>query len=136
MKTVLVSTLSVGDHFVLDSYSEEFNSLYLITETYSNGWTDCVELHSGKEFTFGREVPVIPVKVDFKVKFPLKEKTPANLSGKCGSCEYASSKDKTKFVNQTSYVRCMNPERQFRDEIAAHRARTTKCCKCYKAKEC
>lgn len=69
MKTVYVHSLNRGDHFVLETYSEKFNSIYVITETYSNGWVDCVELHSGKDFAFGRKVLVVPVEVDLVVKF-------------------------------------------------------------------
>lgn len=66
-KSVLVSTLNIGDKFVLNSYSEKFNSVYLVVDKYSDGWADCVEMHSGKDFTFGREVPVFPVKVTLTV---------------------------------------------------------------------
>ena len=67
-KSVLVSTLKKGDYFVLESYSEKFNSVYVITEVYSNGWADCVELHSGKDFSFGCAVPVYPVKVTLVIE--------------------------------------------------------------------
>lgn len=68
-ETVLVSTLKIGDKFVLESYSEKFNSVYLVVDKYSDGWADCVEIHSGKDFSFGREVPVFPVTVELEVSY-------------------------------------------------------------------
>ena len=135
LNTVEVHTLNVGDKFVLDTYSEIHNSVYLVYELDKDGYAECVELHSGKTFTFGRTVPVIPVTVTICVKRTPMERKPADLTGKCGSCEFASTKFKTMFIHQDSYVRCMNPARRFRDEISAHRPRTTKCCKEYKARE-
>lgn len=68
MITVKVNTLKTGDKFVLPSYSEKFNHLYIVVETSSDGWADCVELHSGKSFTFGSAVPVVPVVVNFNIE--------------------------------------------------------------------
>ena len=135
LKTVEVHTLDVGDKFVLESYSEKCNSVYLIYEIDANGYAECVELHSGKTFTFGRAVPVIPVTVTIGVKRTLFEKKPADLTNKCGSCEYASTECKELYKNTDSYVRCICPARHFHRAISAYRPRTTKCCQEYKPKE-
>lgn len=70
--------------------------------------------------------------VTVKVK---KDKPPVDLTGKCGSCVYASSENKRLYPNTRSYVQCLNPERKWYREISAYRARTTPCCKKYKPKE-
>lgn len=132
---VLVSTLNIGDKFVLESYSKEFDHVYLVVDKYSDGWVDCVEMHSGKDFTMGKTVSVIPVEVELKVRGAVKAKPPTDLTGKCGSCFYASAENKSLFPNTRSYVQCLNPERHWHREIEAYRARTTKCCKLYKPKE-
>lgn len=134
-KPVLASTLKIGDKFVLESYSKEFDIVYLVVDKYSDGWVDCVEMHSGKDFSFGRAVPVIPVEVELKVRVAVKAKPQTNLTGKCGSCFYASTECKELYKSQKSYVRCMNPNRRFVHKYSEYRPRTTKCCQMYKAKE-
>ena len=135
MKVVKVHTLTQGDHFVFScDAKEEKPYVYVVTAEDVHNWIDCVCLQTGKDFAVGKDCEVVPVTVDLKLKFEREEKV-VDLTRKCGSCEYASSKNKRMFINHASYVRCDNPNRRFRDEISAYRARTTKCCQCYKPKE-
>ena len=68
-KTVLVSTLRIGDKFMIASeYSSDCPGVYVIYDVDQHGWADCVEINSGKDFTFGRAVPVVPVKVSLTVE--------------------------------------------------------------------
>lgn len=133
--SVEINTLKVGDKFVLESYYEKCCGLYLIYEMDARGWAECVEMHSGKTFFFGSQVTVNPVEVAFKVKNAIIEIKPVDLTHKCGSCVHSTSENKEYFKHSSSYVRCVSPDRRFRDAISAYRPRTTKCCKCYEAKE-
>lgn len=69
--------------------------------------------------------------VTVKIK---KEKPPVDLSGKCGSCVYASMEQKELWLHLQSYVRCVNPEKRFMRKNSEYKARTTPCCKAYKPK--
>lgn len=133
--TVLVSTLDVGDKFMLVSPAEVNGGVYVIYDMSADGWAECVEINSGKDFSFGRAVEVIPVEVTLKVRNALRIDKSVDLTNKCGSCAHASTECKELYKNQKSYVRCMNPNRSFRHKYSAYRPRTTKCCQMYKAKE-
>ena len=135
LKPVEIHTLDVGDKFVLESYSEQLNSVYLIYEMHDDGWAECVELHSGKTFSFGRAVPVYPVTVFFGVKRSVFEKPPVDLTRKCGGCEHFSTENKEYFLHTESYGVCRSPDKRFNRALAAYRPRTTKCCKEYSPKE-
>ena len=65
-KTVLVSTLKQGDTFVFSDFGEKYPYAYIVTEVSHS----CVEVVSfkGKVFSFGRSVPVIPVKITCEVE--------------------------------------------------------------------
>ena len=135
MKTVKVHTLKQGDHFIfMWDYDKPSPYVYVVTELMKHSWIECVCLQTGKDFAVGRDCDVILVTVDLKLKFKREEKV-VDLTRKCGSCVYASTKNKRMFINHASYVRCDNPNRRFRDESSAYRARTTRCCQCYKPKE-
>ena len=69
--------------------------------------------------------------VTVKIK---KEKPPVDLSGKCGSCVYASMEQKELWLHLQSYVRCINPEKRFMRKNSEYKARTTPCRKAYKTK--
>lgn len=63
--TVVSCRLNVGSKFVLPSYSEECPYVYVVTgQSFSDGSIDCVCINSGKEFTFGGSVPVVPVSIE------------------------------------------------------------------------
>lgn len=78
-------------------------------------------LHPLKNITHWMEMPKPP-----------KEKKPTDLTGKCGSCEYA--KPTTEF-GRNCYIFCSNFEDLKRNGTARYKQRTTKACKRYKAKE-
>lgn len=74
----------------------------------------------------------------YKVWKMADEKHPkpaTDLTGKCGSCAFASTDDKECFVNSPCYIRCINPSRRFTSELAEYKQRTTKACKNYQLKE-
>lgn len=133
--TVEIHTLDVGDKFMLVDPARVDGGVYVIYDMSADGWAECVEINSGKDFSFGRAVEVIPVEVTIKVRNALRRNEPVDLTNKCGSCEYASTECKELYKNTPSYVRCMNPNKKFRHKYSAYRARTTKCCQMYKAKE-
>lgn len=134
MEVVKVHTLNQGDHFVFHSdVKEEKPYVYVVTALDVHKWIDCVCLQTGKDFAVGPYFDVVPVTVDFKLKYSIERK-PVDLTGKCGSCAYASTECKELYKNQKSYVRCMNPNRSFRHKYSAYRARTVKGCKLYQAK--
>ena len=136
MKVVKVHTLTQGDHFVFAcDAKEEKPYVYVVTDVDVYKWIDCVCLQTGKDFAVGKDCEVVQVTVDFKLKFE-REENVVDLTRKCGSCAYASTECKEFYKNQSSYVRCMNPNRSFRHKYSAYRPRTTKCCQCYKPKEC
>ena len=64
-----------------------------------------------------------------------KEKPPTDLTGKCGSCAYASIEAKEHWLTTPSYLRCINPTKRWYRDSAQYKARTTKACKLYKAKD-
>lgn len=108
--------------------------VYVVTALDVHKWIDCVCLQTGKDFAVGPNFDVVPVTVDFKLKFEREEKV-VDLTRKCGSCVYASVKDKKYYMHSPSYVRCVNPSKHWKRELSAYRARTTPCCQCYKPKE-
>lgn len=135
MKVVKVSELNRGDHFVFADEAKGVNPyVYVVTDADVHKWIDCVCVQTGKDFAVGPSFDVVPVALKIGIKYATEEKV-LDLTRKCGSCEYASTKDKKMYKHLTSYVRCVCPSRRFREEISAYRARTTKCCKCYKPKE-
>lgn len=91
-------------------------------------------IQTGKCFSVSACAEVVPVTLKFSIKYST-EKKPVDLTNKCGSCVFASVKDKELYKSHDSYVRCVHPDRHFAKKYSAYRARTTKCCKCYKLKE-
>lgn len=74
VKPVEVCTLKEGDKFVLHSDTEKLGNdpyVYVVTDVYWSG-VDVVCINSGKVFTFGRAVPVVPVMVTMSI-CPTKE---------------------------------------------------------------
>ena len=134
-KTVEVHTLKVGDKFVLEAYTERQGSIYLIYEMDGRGWAECVEMHSGKTFSFGREVLVYPVAVNFAVRRTVREEKLPDLTNKCGGCVHSTTEDMKHFVHTPSYVRCVCPDKKFARETSAYRPRTAVCCSKYVPKE-
>lgn len=66
-KTVLVETLKQGDTFVFDDFCSGSPYVYIVTEVSQS----CVEVtsFSGKVFSCGRKVKVVPVDLSIAVKF-------------------------------------------------------------------
>ena len=134
-KTVEVHTLDVGDKFVLEAHSDRQCSVYLIYEIDNNGYAECVEMHSGKTFNFGREVLVYPVTVNFAIRRTIREEKPLDLTNKCGGCAHSTYEGKKYYEHTASYLRCVCPDKKFAREISAYRPRTTVCCSKYVPKE-
>ena len=135
LKTVAVHTLNVGDKFVLESYSDKSNNVYVIYEMDARGWAECVEIHSGKPYSFGKDSPVVPVKLILSLRRLLFDKKPCDLTNKCGGCAHATTENKEFYQHNDTYVRCVCPGRKFARALAAYRPRTTKCCQSFTPKE-
>lgn len=60
-KHILVKNLKRGDNFIFSDYGKDYPYVYIVTDVSLTGVE--VVSSSGKVFTFGKSVPVIPVQV-------------------------------------------------------------------------
>lgn len=70
MKTVKVHTLKQGDHFMFscDAKLAHLMPVYVVNNIDKDGYCECVCIQSGKDFVMGRNVCVVPVKVNLSVE--------------------------------------------------------------------